>query len=193
MAMDRNKSGDALAHADAAMVEELHGFVLDRLRSYYADQGVAGALLDAVAASASGELDTLPDFDRRLKAIAEFAGLPEAPALAAANKRIRNILRKTEEAIPDSVSADLLTEDAERKLAIELDAAIHDTKDGLAERDYVAVLRRLSALREPVDGFFDKVMVMADDAALRRNRLALLKRLADRFSAVAAVEHLSNA
>ena len=193
MAMDRNKSGDALAHADAAMVEELHGFVLERLRSYYADQGVAGALLDAVVASASGELDTLPDFDRRLKAIAEFAGLPEAPALAAANKRIRNILRKTEEAIPNSVSVDLLTEDAERRLAIELDAAIHDTKDGLAERDYVAVLRRLSALREPIDGFFDKVMVMADDAALRRNRLALLKRLADRFSAVAAVEHLSNA
>jgi glycyl-tRNA synthetase beta chain len=193
MAIDRNKSGDALAHADAAMVEELHGFVLERLRSYYADQGVSGAALDAVAPSASGEFDTLPDFDRRLKAINEFAGLPEAPALAAANKRIRNILRKPEEAIPDSVSVDLLTEDAERKLAIALDAAIHDTKDGLAERDYVAVLRRLSALREPVDGFFDKVMVMADDAALRRNRLALLKRLADRFSAVAAVEHLSNA
>jgi glycyl-tRNA synthetase beta chain len=193
MAIDRNKSGDALAHADAAMVEELHGFVLDRLRSYYADQGVTGALLDAVVASAGGEFDTLPDFDRRLKAIAEFAGLPEAPALAAANKRIRNILRKTEEAIPDSVSVELLQEDAERELAIALEAAIHDTKDGLAERDYVAVLRRLSALREPVDAFFDKVMVMAEDAALRRNRLALLKRLADRFSAVAAVEHLSNA
>jgi len=193
MAIDRNKSGDALAHADPALVEELHGFVLERLRGYYAEQGVAGTALDAVVASASGELDTLPDFDRRLKAINEFAGLAEAPALAAANKRIRNILRKTEEAIPDTVSVDLLTEDAERRLAIEVESAIRETQHGLDERDYVAVLRRLSALREPVDGFFDKVMVMADDAALRRNRLALLKRLADRFSAVAAVEHLSNA
>jgi glycyl-tRNA synthetase beta chain len=192
MAIDRNKSGDALAHADPTLVEELHGFVLERLRGYYAEQGVAGTALDAVVASASGEMDTLPDFDRRLKAIAEFAGLPEAPALAAANKRIRNILRKTEEAIPDNVSVDLLTEDAERRLAIEVESAIRETQHGLDERDYVAVLRRLSTLREPVDGFFDQVMVMAEDANLRRNRLALLKRLADRFSAVAAVEHLSN-
>jgi glycyl-tRNA synthetase beta chain len=191
MAMDNDRSGDALAHADAKLVDELHAFVLERLRGYYADKGIAGTAFDAVAASASGEQDTLPDFDRRLTAIAHFAGLAEAPALAAANKRIRNILRKTEEAIPDAVSLDLLTEDAERRLAIELDSAIHDTADALAERDYVAVLRRLSELREPVDLFFDKVMVMAEDPVLRRNRLALLKRLADRFSAVAAVEHLS--
>jgi glycyl-tRNA synthetase beta chain len=170
---------------------EIGGFVLERLRGYYADQGVSGLAFDAVAASAGGDDATLIDFDRRLKAIAEFAGLPEAPALAAANKRIRNILRKSEDAIPDSVSAELLTEDAERRLAIEVESAIRETQDGLAERDYVAVLRRLAALREPVDGFFDHVMVMADDPALRRNRLALLKRLADRFAAVAAVEHLS--
>jgi len=193
MAMEKGKSGDVLSHADPKLVEELHAFVLERLRGYYAEKGIAGTAFDAVAASASGEQDTLPDFDRRLKAIAEFARLPEAPALAAANKRIRNILRKTEEAIPDAVSVELLAEDAERKLAIELDSAIHETRDSLAARDYVAVLRRLSALREPVDAFFDGVMVMAEDPALRRNRLALLKRLADRFSAVAAVEHLSNA
>jgi glycyl-tRNA synthetase beta chain len=193
MAIDRDKSGDALSHADGALVAELHGFVLERLRGYYADQGLSGPTFDAVAAAASGDEHTLLDFDRRLKALAEFAGLPEAPALAAANKRIRNILRKSEDAIPETVSVSLLQEDAERRLAIEVDSAIHETQDGLAERDYVAVLRRLSALREPVDAFFDKVMVMADDPELRRNRLALLKRLADRFSAVAAVEHLSNA
>jgi glycyl-tRNA synthetase beta chain len=190
-AMDKGKTGEAQAHADAALVDELHGFVLERLRGYYADQGVSGLAFDAVAASAGGDDATLIDFDRRLKAIAEFAGLPEAPALAAANKRIRNILRKSEDAIPDSVSAELLAEDAERRLAIEVESAIRETQDGLAERDYVSVLRRLAALREPVDGFFDHVMVMADDPALRRNRLALLKRLADRFAAVAAVEHLS--
>jgi glycyl-tRNA synthetase beta chain len=193
MAMDRGKSGDPAAHADAALVSELHGFVLERLRAYYADREVSGAAFDAVAASASFDDASLPDFDRRLKALAEFAGLPEAPALAAANKRIRNILRKAEGAIPDTVSVDLLQEDAERRLAIEVEAAIRETQDGLDERDYVGVLRRLAALREPVDAFFDGVMVMADDAALRRNRLALLKRLADRFAAVAAVEHLSNA
>ena len=86
-----------------------------------------------------------------------------------------------------------LAEDAERRLAIEVESAIHETRDGLAERDYVGVLRRLARLREPVDAFFDGVMVMAEDPELRRNRLALLKRLADRFAAVAAVEHLSNA
>jgi len=187
-----DKSGDPLAHADATRVAELHAFVLERLRAYYADQDVPGAILDAVAASATGEDATLIDFDRRLKAIVEFAGLPEAPALAAANKRIRNILKKVEEEIPDSVSVERLTEDAERRLAIEVESAIHETREGLAERDYVGVLRRLARLREPVDAFFDGVMVMADDAELRRNRLALLKRLADRFAAVAAVEHLSS-
>jgi glycyl-tRNA synthetase beta chain len=192
MAIAGEKEGDAHARADAARVAELHGFVLERLRGYYADQDVSGAAFDAVAASASGEDATLIDFDRRLKAIAEFAGMPEAPALAAANKRIRNILKKVEEEIPDSVSVEKLTEDAERRLAIEVESAIHETKDGLAERDYVGVLRRLARLREPVDAFFDGVMVMADDAELRRNRLALLKRLADRFAAVAAVEHLSS-
>jgi glycyl-tRNA synthetase beta chain len=187
------RGGDALAHADAARVAELHAFVLERLRGYYADQDVPGAAFDAVAAGAPGEDATLIDFDRRLKALAEFARLPEAPALAAANKRIRNLLKKVEETIPDTVSVEKLAEDAERRLAIELESAIHETRDGLAARDYVGVLRRLARLREPVDAFFDGVMVMAEDAELRRNRLALLKRLADRFATVAAVEHLSSA
>jgi glycyl-tRNA synthetase beta chain len=181
------------ANADPALIEELHGFVLERLRGYYADQGLASPLFDAVAAVASGDIATLPDFDRRLRAIAEFAGLEEAPALAAANKRIRNILRKAEEVIPESVDTAQLREPAEQALAFALGDAITATDPLLAERDYVGVLRRLAALRAPVDAFFDGVMVMADDAALRRNRLALLKRLADRFAAVAAVEHLSKA
>jgi glycyl-tRNA synthetase beta chain len=192
MAIDRNKSGDPRAHADAKLVEELHGFVFERLRGYYADQDVSGAAFDAVAASASFDDATLIDFDRRLKAIVEFAGLPEAPALAAANKRIRNILRKSEDTIPDAVDFGRLESGAEAALHGAVDAAIADTTPLLAERDYVGVLRRLASLREPVDAYFDSVMVMAEDADLRRNRLALLKRLADRFAAVAAVEHLSN-
>ena len=168
--------------------ESIHAFVLDRLRSYYADQGIAAAQFDAVAATATA---SLPDFDHRLRAIAAFAAMPEAPALAAANKRIRNILRKNESPVPDSVDAARLGEPAEVALAQALDAALADTDPLLARRDYLGVLRRLAALRAPVDAFFDGVMVMAEDPAVRGNRLALLRRLADRFSAVAAVEQLS--
>ena len=181
-----------LANADPAVVAELSNFILERLRSYYADQGFNAAQFDAVATREAG-VDSLLDFDRRLKAIAGFSSLPEAPALAAANKRIRNILRKFEGVIPDSVSSALLLEPAEQALASAVEQAIAQTDPLLAERDYVGVLRQLAALRAPVDAFFDGVMVMSDDPSVRANRLALLKRLADRFSAVAAVEQLSNA
>jgi len=173
--------------ADLAM-HEICEFVYDRLRNYYAEQGVSGQHFDAVFDVAH---ESLPDFDQRLKAIGVFANLPEAPALAAANKRIRNILKKTDDAIPDSVNPALLSEVAERDLHAAVGKAIADTDPLLAKRDYVGVLSRLSQLRPQVDAFFDSVMVMADDTAVRGNRLALLKRLADRFAAVAAVEQLS--
>ncbi|CAN5275956.1 glycine--tRNA ligase subunit beta [soil metagenome] len=179
-------SGDA-----AALADELGGFVFERLRSYYADQGFGAAQFDAVAALGATGVTSLPDFDRRLRAIAEFAQLPEAPALAAANKRIRNILRKHEGVVPDEVDGALLGEPAERALHAAVNAALADTTPLLADGNYVGVLRRLAALRPAVDAFFDGVMVMADDPAVRDNRLALLRRLADRFAAVAAVEQLS--
>ena len=184
--------------ADPAVVDELTNFVLDRLRSYYADQGFNAAQFDAVATlgkdnPGGSPVSSLLDFDHRLRAIAEFSSLPEAPALAAANKRIRNILRKFEGVIPADVDRALLLEPAELTLADAVDAAVADTAPMLAARDYVGVLQRLAALRAPVDAFFDGVMVMADDPAVRANRLALLARLADRFAAVAAVEQLSNA
>ena len=165
---------------------EICEFVYDRLRNYYAEKGVSAQHFDAVV-----EHDSLPDFDQRLKAIGIFANLPEAPTLAAANKRIRNILKKTDDAIPASVNPALLSEAAERELHAAVEKAIADTDPLLAARDYVGVLSRLSKLRPQVDAFFDQVMVMTDDAAVRGNRLALLKSLADRFAAVAAVEQLS--
>jgi len=174
--------------ADDVAMREICEFVYDRLRNYYAEKGVSAQHFDAVLGVAH---HSLPDFDRRLKAIGVFANLPEAPALAAANKRIRNILKKTDDAIPDAVNPSLLSEAAERELHAAVEKAIADTDPLLAERDYVGVLSRLSQLRPQVDAFFDSVMVMADDAAVRGNRLALLKRLADRFAAVAAVEQLS--
>ena len=191
--------GKARAAIDVpALVGELHEFIIDRLRNYYADKGVPAAQFDAVAtmvsaiaAEAAPAVTSLLDFDRRLKAIGAFAKLPEALALAAANKRIRNILRKTDAAIADAVDPALLSEAAERELHAAVTAAIQATDPLLAERDYVGVLTRLSGLRPQVDAFFDSVMVMTDDPAVRGNRLALLRQLADRFAAVAAVEQLS--
>jgi glycyl-tRNA synthetase beta chain len=139
---------------------------------------------------------SLPDFDQRMNAVRAFAALPEAEALAAANKRIRNILKKAAESgepIPDKISNTGLVETAELALAGALAKAEQDTAEAIAQRDYVAVLKRLAQLRAPVDVFFDKVMVMAEDPTLRRNRLALLKRLSDRFLAVADISLLSNA
>ena len=170
------------------MPDDVQAFVVDRLRGYYADQGVAPQQFEAVVAVAPA---TLLDFDRRLRALGEFAKLPEAEALAAANKRSRNLLRKVEGELPSAIDPALFAEDAERELAAAIDAAVADTDPLLAQRDYVAVLGRLARLRPQVDAFFDQVMVNADDAAVRDNRLALLKRLSDRLGSVAAIEHLS--
>jgi glycyl-tRNA synthetase beta chain len=168
---------------------DLYDFVLDRLRGYYADKGVPTQHFNAVAELRPA---SLYDFDTRIDAIGTFATLPEAEALAAANKRINNILKKAEGGIPHAVDRGLLNEPAESALAEAVEAAIGDTDDALHHHDYVAVLNRLARLRPQVDAFFDGVMVNVDDAAVRNNRLALLKRLADRFRAVAAIEHLSS-
>lgn len=180
----------ALQPAKAADVGsyDITRFVYDRLRGYYADRDVASVQFDAVENVAH---DSLPDFDHRIKAIAEFAKLPEAEALAAANKRIRNILKKVEGDVPSNVDASKFSEPAERELGEAVDSAIADTDPLLAQRDYVAVLGRLARLRPQVDAFFDGVMVNVDDVAVRNNRLALLKRLSDRLGSVAAIEHLS--
>lgn len=169
-------------------VFEIYGFIFDRLRAYYADDGATPQQFESVAALKS---PSLLDFDRRLKAIGEFVKLPEAEALAAANKRIRNILKKADGAIPATVNPALFAEDAERALHAVVEQVIADTDPLLANRDYVAALGRLARLRPEVDTFFDKVMVNADDPAIRGNRLALLQRLADRLGSVAAIEHLS--
>ena len=171
-----------------ADAHELYDFILDRLRGYFADRGVPAAHFTAVA-----ELKptSLTDFGRRVDALGTFAQLPEAAALAAANKRIGNILKKADIAIPLMEDAALLKEPAELALAEAVEAAYADTGLALAQGDYVTVLTRLAQLRAPVDAFFDAVMVNAEDPAIRANRLALLQRLAARLGSVAAIEHLS--
>lgn len=167
---------------------EIHDFILERLRGYFAERGIGTVLFDAVAAA---KPVSLADFAERLSALQRFAERPEAAALAAANKRARNILKKVEGALPETIDASKLVEPAEHELHAALVTALADTDATLAARDYVAVLSRLSALRAPVDAFFDTVMVMAEDPVVRANRLALLKVLADRFAAVAAIEQLA--
>ncbi|MFI8719642.1 glycine--tRNA ligase subunit beta [Stenotrophomonas sp. NPDC077464] len=172
-----------------ALPQELYDFILDRLRGYYADKGVPASHFNAVLELKPA---SLYDVDRRIDAIGIFAALPEADALAAANKRIRNILRKADVAIPGMVDPALLAEPAESELAEAVEAAIDDSSASLHQKDYVSVLARLARLRPQVDAFFDAVMVNAEDPALRGNRLALLKRLGDRLGSVAAIEHLSS-
>ena len=171
------------------LAQEIYDFILDRLKGYYADKGAPATHFNAVA-----ELkpSSLYDIDRRIDAIGIFARLPEAEALAAANKRIRNILRKVDGQIPDDIASALLREPAEEVLAEAVKAAIGDTRDALHRHDYVAVLARLACLRPQVDAFFDSVMVNAEEPQLRANRLALLKQLGDRLGSVAAIEHLSS-
>lgn len=174
-------SGEGPAHG-------ITQFAYERLRGYYADRGVTGAQFDAVLGAVH---ESLPDFDARLRAVRGFVSQPDAAALAAANKRIGNILRKVEGTVPTRVDPARFQLDAERALAAELDAVVADTDPLLESRDYAAVLARLARLRPHVDAFFDGVMVNVDDAAVRDNRLALLSRLSERLGSVAAIEHLS--
>ncbi|HZW18893.1 MAG TPA: glycine--tRNA ligase subunit beta [Luteimonas sp.] len=178
------KDGPAVP-ADRA---EVHDFILDRLRGYYADKGVPAQHFNAVAELRPA---SLYDFDRRVDAIGTFAALPEAEALAAANKRINNILRKAGDDVPDAVDPALLKEPAEAALAEAVEAVYAETGHALAHGDYVDALAHLARLRPQVDAFFDQVMVNVEDAPLRNNRLALLRRLSERLGSVAAIEHLS--
>ena len=173
----------------AILVDELYDFVLDRLRGYYAEQGFDNAQFESVLAVQPA---SLADFDRRLRAVAEFGRSPQASSLAAANKRVANILRKqAEEAggapISRVVDASYFEAEAERDLAEALASAQKDSAAPLAAGDYAAVLERLSQLQVPVDAFFESVLVNAEDPAVRANRLALLGQLKAQFGAIADI------
>ncbi|MBN8481349.1 MAG: glycine--tRNA ligase subunit beta [Xanthomonadales bacterium] len=174
----------------AELAGELHAFIVERLRGYYADQGIGGDAFEAVRVLAPS---SLVDFDRRLRAVVAFAALPESRALAAANKRIGNLLRQAGGSVAGEIDAGLLESDAERELAAAIVATEADAAPLVAGGDPVGLLRRLAALRAPVDRYFDEVMVMADDDALRRNRLVVLSRLRALFLRVADISLLSGA
>ncbi|HEX7326828.1 MAG TPA: glycine--tRNA ligase subunit beta [Rhodanobacteraceae bacterium] len=188
--------GENMPARRAALRVELRDFIFERLRGYYADRHYTAQQFEAVAAV---QPPSLLDFDRRLRAVADFARRPAAEKLAAANKRVANILRKegvdAEAAARRELDANLLHEPAEQALAAALEAAREDNAPRLAgaaaQRDYAGALTRLAELQQPVDAFFDGVMVMAEDAALRANRLALLARIKTRFDAIADISRLS--
>ncbi len=174
----------------AALAEEIEHFIVERLRGYYAEQGIAAGVFEAVLAVAPSNL---VDFDRRLRALAEFTQRPECAALAAANKRVGNILRKQAEAgeAPTiALNPALLEAAAERALAEALVAARHAGSAALAQRDYAAALAVLAALDAPLARFFDAVMVVAEDPAVRGNRLALLAEIRRAFTAIADLARL---
>ncbi len=165
----------------------LHEFMLERLRNLLREAGHGLAAVDAVLAQKPARIDlVLP----RLAAVRTFVSLPEAAALAAANKRIVNILKKSDEAVGD-VDVALLQEDAERALFNQLTALTPSVKSRVANEDYTNALRELAGLRGAVDSFFDKVMVMVEEPLTRRNRLALLGQLATTMNQVADISRLA--
>lgn len=179
--------GDRLDGSSTAA--QVHDYLLERLRGYYLEAGFRPDEIEAVLVLRPGQ----PwDFERRLKAVASFRALPEAESLAAANKRIRNILRKSEEKIPAQVEFELLLDPAEQTLANQMYDLEREVAPLLERQDYGAALKALAGLRGAVDQFFDEVMVMAEDLALRANRLALLARLQRLFLQVADISRLQD-
>jgi glycyl-tRNA synthetase beta chain len=167
---------------------ELIVFIFERLSGLLREQGYSAAEVDAVLAGRSLRLNQVP---LQLAAVRAFAALPEAAALASANKRVSNILRKAEGEVPATVHGALLVEPAEQALAAALQAVAPQADAAFERGDYSASLLALAALKAPVDAFFDAVMVNADDATLRRNRLALLGTLQRAMNRVADLSRLA--
>ncbi|MCG9758734.1 MULTISPECIES: glycine--tRNA ligase subunit beta [Pseudoalteromonas] len=179
--------GNKLSNANVA--DEVVEFMLGRFRAWYQDEGISVDVIQAVLA----RRPTSPvDFDRRVKAVSHFRTLTEAEALAAANKRVNNILAKNNVASEAAVESSLLQEEAEQTLAAQVAALTAELAPVYAEGDYQTALTRLASLREAVDNFFDNVMVMADDEAVKANRLALLSQLSKLFLNTADISVLQN-
>ncbi|WP_374992321.1 glycine--tRNA ligase subunit beta [Paraburkholderia sp. SARCC-3016] len=170
----------------------LYEFFMDRLRGLLRERGYGAGEIDAVLALNPTRLD---DIVARLDAVREFAALAEAASLAAANKRISNILKKSEGTAANEteaiVQAALLVESAEKALHAQLEQVAPRVQSQLAQRQYTGALSALAALREPVDTFFNDVMVNAEDPALRANRLALLGALHQQMNCVADISRLA--
>ena len=176
--------GDKLTNQN--VVADVVDFMLGRFRAWYQDEGIAVDVIQAVLA----RRPTRPaDFDARVRAVSHFRTLDSAEALAAANKRVSNILAKADAAIGE-INLTACVEPAEKALAEAVLALRTEVQPLIAKGDYTAVLDKLANLRAPVDSFFDNVMVNAEDPALRQNRLAILNTLQGLFLQVADISVL---
>ena len=176
--------GDKLTNQN--VVADVVDFMLGRFRAWYQDEGIAVDVIQAVLA----RRPTRPaDFDARVRAVSHFRTLDSAEALAAANKRVSNILAKADAAIGE-INLTACVEPAEKALAEAVLTLRTEVQPLIAKGDYTAVLDKLANLRAPVDSFFDNVMVNAEDPALRQNRLAILNTLQDLFLQVADISLL---
>ncbi|WP_288329234.1 glycine--tRNA ligase subunit beta [uncultured Haemophilus sp.] len=176
--------GDKLTNKN--VVADVVDFMLGRFRAWYQDEGIAVDVIQAVLA----RRPTRPaDFDARVRAVSHFRTLDSAEALAAANKRVSNILAKADAAIGE-INLTACVEPAEKALAEAVLALRTEVQPLIAKGDYTAVLDKLANLRAPVDNFFDNVMVNAEDPALRQNRLAILNTLQGLFLQVADISLL---
>jgi glycyl-tRNA synthetase beta chain len=168
----------------------LDEFLIERLKGYLKDGGYSAAEVDAaIYAQQLGEWRTIP---KRLAAVRAFAALPEAPALAAANKRVGNILKKADGAVEAKVNPALLQVDEEKALHSAINSVAGLADSAWARGDYTVNLQALAALKAPVDAFFDKVMVNAEDPALKANRLGLLATLHIAMNRVADLSKLAS-
>jgi glycyl-tRNA synthetase beta chain len=171
-------------------VVALDEFLIERLKGFLKDSGYLAAEVDAaIYAQQLGEWRTIP---KRLAAVRAFAQLPEAPALAAANKRVGNILKKAEGAVEAKVNPALLQADEEKALHAAINSIAAKADIAWVSGDYTANLQALAALKDPVDAFFDKVMVNAEDPALKANRLGLLATLHQAMNRVADLSKLAS-
>jgi len=178
-------AGDKLSNDNTA--ENVLDFIMGRFRAFYQEQGIAVDVIQAVLAKKpSAPLD----FEKRIKAVSFFGELPEAATLAAANKRVANILAKFDGQLYDAFKADLATEQAERDLADVFESISLKVAPLVADKNYQAALTELAQLKTPIDTFFDSVMVMSDDEAIKVNRLTLLNEIRNSFLAIADISVL---
>ena len=169
------------------LVEQVLAYMLERFRAFFEDANIPAEVFQSVTAK---QLSQPLDINQRVLAVNEFSKLPQAQALAAANKRVSNILAKHNAALSTEVNASLLQEDAEKTLAAAVSAKAAVVAPLFAAREYTKALAALADLQQPVDAFFDSVMVMSDDPALQQNRLALLQQLRGLFLEVADISYL---
>jgi len=169
-------------------VQAVFAFITERQYRYSLDRAIRADVFAAVAAVGT----TRPlDFEQRMVAVNEFLNLPEAEPLTAGNKRIQNILKKQDQAVDGRIQADVLLEPAEKALFEAVTEMIPRITAATANSAYTAALKELAQLRAPIDRFFDEVMVMADDEAVRRNRLALLQQTGALFLSIADLAQLN--